>query len=145
MIVYFDTSAVLPLLIEERGSVLAGRLWESADRRVSSRLTYVETAAALAMAQRLGRVSEDERAASWSTFVDIWPDVDVVELTPEIAALAAELAAELGLRGYDAVQCAIAVAMNDADLVAATGDCRVFDAWRALQTAVVDTNQVVPE
>jgi uncharacterized protein len=42
VIAYFDTSSIVPLLIEEPGSETAGRLWDEADRLVSIRLVYVE-------------------------------------------------------------------------------------------------------
>jgi uncharacterized protein len=57
VIAYFDTSAVVPLLIAEPGSARAASLWDSADRVVSVRLLYPETRAALAQAERLGRLT----------------------------------------------------------------------------------------
>ena len=57
MIAYFDTSAVVPLLIAEPGSARATSLWDGADRVVSVRLLYPETRAALAQAERLGRLT----------------------------------------------------------------------------------------
>ncbi len=141
MIVYLDTSAVVPILIAEPSTQMCRRVWEDADRRVSSRLTYVETAAALAMAQRHGRISAGEHDAAWSNFVAIWPDVDVVELTADLAVAAAGLARTLALRGYDAVHCATAADLNDPWMVAASGDARLIDAWRDLGIAVIDTNQ----
>lgn len=52
MIAYFDTSAFVPLVIDEPSSPTAQRLWDIADRVVSVRLLYPETRAALAMARR---------------------------------------------------------------------------------------------
>ena len=57
MIAYIDTSAVVPLLIAEPGSARAATLWDGADRVVSVRLLYPETRAALAQAERLGRLT----------------------------------------------------------------------------------------
>lgn len=50
MIGYLDASAFVPLLIAEPGSAACRRFWNDADSVVSSRLLYVETAAALAQA-----------------------------------------------------------------------------------------------
>ncbi len=141
MIVYLDTSAVVPILIAEPSTEVCRRIWDDADRRLSSRLTYVEAAAALAMAERQGRISAEEYDDAWSNFVEIWPDVDVVDLTAELAATAAGLARTQTLRGYDAVHCASAVELNDPDLVAAAGDERLLAAWRSLSVAVLDTNR----
>lgn len=57
MIGYLDTSAFVPLLIDEPTSAACRRFWDDADEVVSSRPRYVETAAALAQARRLGRRS----------------------------------------------------------------------------------------
>lgn len=140
MIVYVDTSAVVPILIAEPTTDTCRRIWDDADRRVSSRLTYVEAAAALAMAERQGRISAEEYDDAWSNFVEIWPDVDVVDLAEGLAATAAELARSLALRAYDAVHCAAAAEVNDADMVAAAGDARLLAAWRALGVTVLDTH-----
>ncbi len=53
MIVYFDTFAFIPLIIEEPSSESCKRLWNEATRVVSVRLHYAEARAALARAQRL--------------------------------------------------------------------------------------------
>lgn len=141
MIVYVDTSAVVPILIDEPSTDVCRRVWDDADRRISSRLTYVETAAALAMAVRLGRISTSQYDDAWSSFVEIWPDVDIVDLTADLAASAAEFARSLELRGYDAVHCASAAELSEPHLVAAAGDAHLLAAWRSLGVAVLDTYQ----
>lgn len=141
MIAYLDTSAVVPILIDEPSTTTCRRIWEDADRRLSSRLTYVETGAALAMAERQGRISGAEYEQAWSSFVDIWPDVDVIELSADLTASAAGFARSLALRGYDAVHCAAATRCDDADLVAAAGDARLLAAWRSLGLSVIDTRR----
>ncbi len=140
MIVYLDTSAVVPILVAEQSTNACRRIWDDADRRISSRLTYVEVAAALAMAERQGRVSSAEYTEAWSNLVEIWPDVDVVDMTAELAASAAGLARTLALRGYDAEHCASAAALDDPELVAAAGDTRLLTAWQELGIAVFDVN-----
>ena len=140
MIAYFDTSAVVPILIAEPGTPRCRRVWDEADRRVSSRLTYVETAAALGMAQRQGRILAAQHDDAWANFVDIWPGVYIVELTRELSLAAAEFARTLSLRGYDAVHCASAAALDDPDLVAAAGDAKLLAAWRTLGVAIIDTH-----
>jgi uncharacterized protein len=54
MIAHFGTSALIPLLIEEPGSVRAGRVWDAAEHVTSVRLIHTEAHAALAQAARLG-------------------------------------------------------------------------------------------
>lgn len=140
MIAYLDTSAVVPILVSEPTTALCRRVWEDADRRVSSRLTYVEVAAALAMAERQGRIASGEHDDAWSNFAGIWGDVDVIDLSDDLAASAANLSRTLALRGYDAVHCASAAKLDAPDLVAATGDAALLAAWRSLGVMVLDTN-----
>ncbi len=53
---------------------------------------------------------------------------------------AAELADRCALRGYDAIHCSSAEQLDDHDLVAASGDKRLLDAWRTLGVATFDAN-----
>ena len=141
MIAYLDTSAIVPLLVAEPSTSLCQRIWQDADRLVSSALAYVEAAAALAMAQRQLRITSKEREIAWSRFTEIWPDVDIVEVDTQLLATAAELTSEFSLRGYDAVHCASAKLIDDPDLVVAAGDAQLLDAWSRLGLAVLDVNQ----
>jgi predicted nucleic acid-binding protein len=140
VILYLDTSAFVPLLIDEPPSQTCGALWDVADQLVTTRLTYVEVAAALAAAQRLGRITSKEHDAGRERLTELWPEFDVVEFDEQLMAAAAQAAMARGLRGYDSVHFAAAVAVNDEYLVATAGDRRLLDAWRAEGIAVIDTN-----
>jgi len=109
LIAYFDTSGVVPLLVEEAGSDAARRLWDQAERVVTIRLLYAEARAALAQAQRMGRMG------------------------------AAELRAAVGLRGYDAVHLAAAQQAADDDLVVVGGDLTLLHAAQALGLRIAVT------
>lgn len=140
MIAYFDTSALIPLVLNEPSTDLCRRIWHDADHCVTSRVTYVETAAALAMAERQGRITTRQHDASWSNILTIWPELDIVEVTSALSTAAADVARSLGLRGYDAIHAASAHAVADDTLVAAAGDRHLLHAWRLLGLAVIDTN-----
>lgn len=147
MILYLDTSAFVPLLIDEPTSQTCGALWDVADRLVTTRLTYIEAAAALAAAQRLGRITSKEHDGGRERLTDLWPEFDVVELDEQLMVAAAQAAVARGswlvargLRGYDSVHYAAAVAVNDEYLVAAAGDGRLLDAWLAGGISAIDTN-----
>jgi predicted nucleic acid-binding protein len=51
-LVYFDSSALVKLAVEEVGSDVASALWDGCDAALSSRLAYPEVCAALAAAHR---------------------------------------------------------------------------------------------
>lgn len=122
MIAYFDTSALLPLIIEERTSLRAARLWDGAARVVSVRLVYPEGRAALARAKRLGRLTARQLRSAVTGLESLDAQLDHVEVTADLAVRAGELAEELALRGYDAVHLAAAASIADPDLVMVAGD-----------------------
>ncbi len=128
MIAYFDTSAVVPLVVAEAGSARAATLWDGADRAVSVRLVYPEGRAALAQARRLGRLTVRQLRAAVREFEARYLELDLVELDDVLARRAGHLAELHGLRGYDAVHLAAADRVRDPDLVVVAGD-------RALLTA----------
>jgi uncharacterized protein len=72
LILYVDTSALVPLLISEPASGVCGELWDSADSLLTTRLSYIEAAAALAMAHRMGRISRADVEASRSVLDQLW-------------------------------------------------------------------------
>ena len=122
MIAYFDTSAIVPLLVSEHGSEIAERVWDSADRVVSVRLVYPEARAALAQAARLDRVSARDLRLAVSELDALVEEMDFVEIDDSLAHLAGEKAEDHGLRGYDAVHLAAALRVHDADVVLIAGD-----------------------
>lgn len=140
MIVYVDTSALVPLLFDEPTSAACGEFWDGADSVTCTRLAYIEAVAAVAMAERMGRISATEARDGRSVLDELWPVVDVIELDQDLVSEAARLAVLHGLRGYDATHCAAAVAASDLELVAASGDRRLLAAWRSEGVAVRDTH-----
>lgn len=140
MIGYLDTSAFVPLLVAEDGSAACRRFWDDADDVVTCRITYVETAAALAAAHRAGRLRRRAHEHSLALLERVWAEVDVIGIDDVMARRAAVLAARCALRGYDAVHCAAAEHLTDPDLVAASGDARLLAAWSELGIATFDPN-----
>lgn len=139
MIGYLDTSAFVPLIVAETSSESCRRFWDDADAVATSRLLYVETAAALAQARRQNRLDEVQHRRSLGLMERLWSQVDVLEVDEVVARRAGLLARELALRGYDAVHCASAERLDDVTLVAASGDQRLLSAWNTLGLATYDT------
>ena len=128
----------MPLLVAEPTSPACRRFWDDSDAIVSCRLSHVEAAAALAQARRLGRLTTKEHAGSLTRLDDLWDQINVVEVDDMLIRHAEGLAAQFGLRGYDAVHCACAEQLTDQDLVAATGDRQLLAAWNGLGVATFD-------
>jgi predicted nucleic acid-binding protein len=131
VIAYFDTSAVVPLLIAESGSARAETLWVGADRVVSVRLIYPETRAALAQAERLGRLTARQLRDAVTELDSLFEAIDLVEVDGALARRAGELAEVRRLRGYDAVHLAAADRVHDPDVVVVAGDGTLLDAATA--------------
>ncbi|MPQ96459.1 PIN domain-containing protein [Modestobacter sp. I12A-02628] len=140
MIVYLDTSALIPLLVAEPASAGCRRIWDAAETVVCSELGFVEAAAALAQAHRLGRLSTAERTSTLRGLDERWDQMVALPVDMPLVRAAAGLAVEHGLRGYDAVHCAMALSHADAGIVAVSGDRALLDAWETNGLTVVDTN-----
>jgi uncharacterized protein len=138
LIVYFDTAAILPIVIEEPASAVASRLWDDADRVVSSRLVYAEGRAALAMAYRTNRVDLRQLRTAVGDFETLHDQLDVVEVTDSVVRDAGALAEQFSLRGYDAVHLASARLINDPELVLAAGDQSLLAGARAIGIATAN-------
>ncbi|MFD4422285.1 type II toxin-antitoxin system VapC family toxin [Agromyces sp. NPDC058484] len=142
MIAYLDTSAIVPLIIDEPTSARCQRAWLASDEVVVSLLAYVEVAAALARAERMGRLDANQHRDAMVALEHVWAAVAVVEPREETVLHAASLSRRFGLRGYDAVHCATAVETSSDDFVAVSGDRDLIAAWRDLGLATIDTTSV---
>lgn len=140
MIAYLDTSALVPLLIDEPASPICARLWDDADDVVSVRIAYVEAAAAIAQARRLGRLTRSQQRDAVALLEDKWDQLEIADIDEQLVHGAAALAELHSLRGYDATHCAGAESINDVDVVAASGDRQLLAAWRALGMNTLDVN-----
>jgi predicted nucleic acid-binding protein len=138
VIAYFDTSAVMPLLVAEPGSDRAAALWDGADRVVSMRLVYPEARAALAQAERLGRLTARQLRDAVTEFDALFEQIDLVEVDDVLARRAGELAEVRQLRGYDAVHLAAADRVRDPSVVIIAGDGALLAAAAAEGLAVAE-------
>ena len=124
-LVYFDSSALVKLVLDEAGSDIATTLWNACDAALSSRLAYPEVCAALAAAGRNHDLSESETSAATNDWEDFWASIRPVELTPAVERDAGLLARDHRLRGADAVHLASARALGVTDLTVAAWDRRL--------------------
>jgi predicted nucleic acid-binding protein len=70
--VYFDSSALVKLVLDEVGSDIAAVLWNSSDVALTSRLAYPEVCAALAAARRNHLLTESEMSAAATDWEQYW-------------------------------------------------------------------------
>ena len=127
MITYIDTSVLLKLLVDDEvGSDAAQRLWLESDFVVCAEIGYAEARAALAAARRAGRLDSDGLSIAKAELNKLWAQVDVVPVTTVLVLAAGDLAEAEGLRGYDAVH--LAAALAGQATVVATADYQLFAA-----------------
>jgi predicted nucleic acid-binding protein len=138
VIAYFDTSAIVPLLFDELGTERCRELWLAADRLVTTRLARVEARAALAQAERSGRISRAHLRSSSRDLGVLLDQVEFVEVDDGLTRTAGDLAEAQALRAYDAVHLAAADEAGDSDLVVVAGDQALLAAARSIGLAVTD-------
>lgn len=124
-VVYFDSSALVKLLVQEDGSDLAAELWDGCDAAVASRLAYPEVRAALAAAGRNHDLARAVLTTAEREWEEYWSAARPVELTRSVERDAGQLAAQHALRGADAVHLASALALRDPGLILAAWDRRL--------------------
>ncbi len=139
MIAYFDTSAVVPLLVEEPGTDIALRVFLQAETVATVRMTFAEVSAALARASRLGRLTADAHDRALAGLESVWAQMDVLEVDDGLVRAAGALARDHALRGYDAVHCAAALRVTSGTTVALARDRDLLAAWQREGLQVVDT------
>jgi predicted nucleic acid-binding protein len=128
VILYVETSALIKAIIQEPGSDIAVMLWDAAEERVTSRITYPEGRAALAAANRAGRLTDPAHSRAKTQLGRLIEAMGIVELTETVALGAGDLAELHGMRGYDAVHIASALEAWTEDLVFATWDAELVQA-----------------
>jgi uncharacterized protein len=133
VIVYLDASALVKRYVTERGSRETGELSAKADVVATSLVSRAEVAAALAKAVRLGIVEPDNGRRAQRAFASQWPDIAKVPVTEALMSRAEALAWDFALRGYDAVQLASALTLQEAvgaEITLATFDRQLWDAGK---------------
>ena len=118
MAAYFlDSSALVKRYAAETGSAWVENLTDprSGNRIFVAAITHVEVIAAIARKKKGLLLSATDAAAAIGRFEnDLQTDLRVFDLTPNVITMAARLAEKHALRGYDAVQLAVALEINAA-------------------------------
>jgi predicted nucleic acid-binding protein len=114
VILYLDASALVKRYVAEAGSAEVGAAVSQAATTGTSLVSRAEVAAALGKAVRVNALTQEEAFSVLQVFRSDWVDLVRIQLTEVVVARADSLAWDHGLRGYDAVQLASALAWQDA-------------------------------
>ena len=131
---YFDASALVKRYVAEAGSPEVEALINEAQAIGTAVISRAEVAAALARAARAGIVTREAGAKALQAFNADWEHLVRLQLGEPLAARAAALAWEHGLRGYDSVHLASALAWSESlgeTLAVATYDRELWRGARA--------------
>lgn len=135
MIVYLDASALVKRYVGETGSPEVHALLATVAVAGTSVISRAEVAAALAKSVRVGVLTRNEAKSAFQVFTVDWENLARLQMTEVLAARAATLAWEHGLRGYDAVHLAAALSWQEMlgePVVLATFDRQL---WQGAKTA----------
>jgi predicted nucleic acid-binding protein len=118
---YFDTSALVKYYVTEPGSTWVRHLVDQADADTGqpvntvfiTEISLVEVASALAILNRVGRITRQDRDKAYRHFMnDAWHLFDLLSLVTSDFLIAASLTQRHPLRAYDAVQLSVALRRN---------------------------------
>jgi uncharacterized protein len=136
-VAYFDSSALVKLVIEEDGSEDAALLWDGADSVLTSRVAHPEVRAALAAAERGKRLDAQMHLQAKADWEELRHALRLVEVTARLEHEAGDLAEQHALSGFDAIHLASALTIAAIPLVVATWDGRMHQAAQATELPTV--------
>lgn len=108
MSVFFDSSAFAKRYVDEEGSDAVQELCAQADSLVLSVLCLPEIVSALNRSVRERRITPAQYAAAKRRLLEDAGDAEIVNLTPDVVALAVKLLEAHPLRAMDALHLACA-------------------------------------
>lgn len=106
MIAYLDTSALVKLYVSEEGSRALRAHAARSEALATSVVAYAEARAAFARLLRGGGTNARQHGRRLRRLNLDWDDYVRIELTPELAREAGNLAELHGLRGFDSIHLA---------------------------------------
>lgn len=122
---YFDSCAIVKLLVVEEGSSEAVHYWTTCQSRFASRLLHPEVCAALGAAHRNHQLDSATLEQTLHLWDQIWANMHVIELTAKVMQHASELAVEHCLRGADSIHLESAASLPQVGVSIVTWDKRL--------------------
>ena len=113
MILYADTSAMVKKYVNETGTDAVIELFAEHPLIGTALITQAEMASALAKAIRMEWVEKQTGALAWQDFLSHWPGYLHLPVSTAIVERAASIAWRHGLRAYDSIHLACALALRE--------------------------------
>jgi hypothetical protein len=137
---YLDASALVKLVLAERGTDVVEDLWVHTVDIYVSLLGYAELRAAVAAAIRGERVRASDAPALRERVEAIWDQVMGVDIDDRLVRAAGDLADRHGLRAADAFHLASAIRIREPDTSFVAFDARLREAAAAESFLVLPEN-----
>jgi len=128
---YLDASALVKLVLAERGTDVVEEIWVRAVDVYVSLLGYTELRAAAAAAIRGGRVHASDVPATRERIEVIWDQVMGIEVDDRVVRAAGDLADRHRLRAADAIHLASAIRIREPTTAFVAFDSRLREAAAA--------------
>ena len=113
MIVYFDSSMLVKLYVDEDQSEGVAALWSQSSEGACSVIGFAEVLSALYRRMRDGTVSAEQFDLVARRFREDWSSLTHVAVSEEVNVFVAHLLATCPLRAMDAIQLASALALRE--------------------------------
>lgn len=139
MILYLDASALVKRYVIELGSKEIEEIIHESDIVGTGIISRAEVSAALAKAVRVGILNNKEAIEALNAFHKDWQDLVRVSVSETVVARADALASQYGLKGYDAVQLALALVWQEV-----LGDVVTFATFDKQLAAAAEAAGLVP-
>ena len=128
---YLDASALVKLVLAERGTDVVEDLWVDAVDVYVSLLGYTELRAAVAAAIRGQRVRASDVRALRDRVEAVWDQVIGIDIDDRVVRAAGDLAERHRLRAADAIHLASAIRIREPDTAFVAFDARLREAAAA--------------
>ena len=127
---YFDSSVILTMLLQQDGCDFALKVWESSEQRFCSRLVEIEALIGIRrLAARMpGKLSEAWQHEQTQLCAKMLEEVALIEISEPIVAIIRQQARLASCRALDAIHLATALALQPlapADFKVCTFDRRM--------------------
>ena len=145
---YFDSSALVKRYINERGTAWVLGLTDPSAANIIfvGRITAVEVVSAITRAARKGSITSADAASANANFRhDYLNQYRAMEITAGLIGRAMAIAEQYALRGYDAVQLAVAVETQTYNLSVGLPVLTLISADNDLNAAAIAAGLIVDD
>ena len=129
--IYFDTSALIKIFVQEKGSETAQLLTQSPFPPATAAIAYAEMYSGFNRRKREGYISTKQYTSLSKQFEEHWATFTRIELIGDVLVLAKTLLERHPLRAMDAIHLASAISLHKGiqeNLQFAAADNRLLDA-----------------